>query len=578
VLEAIRRELRERFVRVAEHFIPRIDLETGEVDMPGPNHRQIHVCYPLAWLYVTEFPGNSYYRSDEALAACFATAENRLAHQTPRGGFDNEDAKEQGNEWQSYFLVRTAEVLGPEIAGPERWEHWADCVARYVDCHGSRQFFYSAPNHDCWKCAGIYTAGVVYDRPEWRELADFQMSQLLRYQLGPGYWDENRHHGPSMSYNHTMSTPLFLFWKMTGREDVRAALERLLDFMIRYAPPDGSPGGALDGRMHARPGRINSAMTLTAAGRRMNQLAWENWVLPAIGAHRPVAGDAGSLSAWQLDLYRFAQDGPAEPIGPETDGHLVEEHEGNFHALARRQGPWHTVLSGVFSDIPKECDNVYRLSRQSRIDLWHEKTGLLIGGGSVHRSCERQVANLFLDTDYFADVDFGRVSGRFEDTVRATFYPRFITVASEGERSRLELSFAHAQGTFTLRPRSGSEFEVAFEMRSVKLRRAFACLPLVVWSGAAVKVDGEALGQEPADLTPVKRLVEVTASRRGPAWEVEVPAGVEVRLDAPFTPIFAHRRTVRRMKEDEYYEVAVLAAEVNLEGDALPGPFVVRVR
>jgi len=578
VLEEVRKELRERFIRVAEHFIPRIDLDTGEVDMPGPNSRQIHVCYLLAWLHATECPGNKYYRNQDALKACFATAENRLANQTERGGFDEDDAKEQGNEWQSYFLVRTAEVLGPGLTGPERWGRWADSVARYVDCHGSRQFFYSAPNHDCWKCTGIYTAGKVYDRADWRELANFQMTQLLKYQLGPGYWDENRHHGPSMSYNHTMSAPLFLFWKMTGRKDVRAALERLLDFMIRYGCPDGSPGGALDGRMHARPGRLNTAMSLTPAGRRWNRLAWENWVLPAISAEKPVAGDAGSLSAWQLDYYRFAEDGPDEAVGPESDGHLALEHDGNFHALARRQGPWHVALSGIFSDIPKECDNVYRMTRQSRIDLWHEKAGLLIGGGSLHRSCEQQIANLFLDTDYFCDVDFGKISGRFEDTVRATFFPRFINVGTDGESSRLELTFAHAQGTFTLRPRSDAEFEIAFEMESVKLRRAFACLPVVAWQSAELKVDGEPLGPGSAEQVPVKKVVEVTASRRGPAWEIEVPAGVEARLNAPFTPIFAHRQTVRRMKEDEHFEVALLAVQLALDGPAMPGPFVVRVK
>jgi hypothetical protein len=575
VPEDIRNELRSQFVRVAEKVIPLIDLETGSVDLPGPTTRQIHVSYPLGWLYNNEFPGNKFYHSDDALKASIAAAEYRLQNQTERGGFDEDDEKEQGNEWQSYFLVRTAEVLGREVLGEERWQKWAHSVARYVDCHGSRQFFYSAPNHDAWKCAGILTASRVYERPEWEELAQFQMTQLLKYQLSPGFWDENRHHGPSMSYNHTMSTPLFLYWKMTGREDVKAAMLRLVDFAIRYGCPDGSPGGALDGRMHARSGRLNPAMSQTPEGRAWNQLAWENWVRPLMG--EGVSGDQGTLAAWQLDYFRFAEDGEVGTAAPAVDGHLVEEHDANFHALARRQGPWHTTLSGIFSDIPKESDNVYRMTRQSRIDLWHEKTGMLIGGGSVHRSCEKQVANLFLDSDYFGDVEFGKVSGRFEDTVRATFFPRFINVAADGEASRLELTFAHAQGVFTLKPRSGDEFEISFDMESVKLRRAFACLPLVAWQGAEFLVDGKTLGSEPAEQTPVKRRVEVSRSRRGPSWEVVLPEGVEARLNAPFTTIFAHRQTVRRMKEDDYYEVGLLAVELATEGPALPGPVLIRV-
>ncbi len=575
--EEIRSELRKHLVRVARAAISRIDTETGELDLPAQVSRQRHISYTLGWLYANEFPGNTLYGSGEALAASITAAEHRFADQTERGGFDSDDEKEQGNEWQSYFLVRTAEVLGPEALGAGRWEEWAGRVARYVDCHGSRAFFYSAPNHDCWKCAGILTAGRVYGRPEWEEWANFQMTQLLRYQLAPGYWDENRHHGPSMSYNHTMSTPLFLFWKMTGRQDVRGALERLLDFMIRYGCPDGSPGGALDGRMHARAGRLNAAMSLTAQGRRWNRLAWENWVRPRMASSEALKGDLGSLAAWQTDYVRFADDGPEEQAGPETEGHLVEEHAGNFHALSRRQGPWSLTLSGVFSDIPKESDNIYRMTRQSRIDLWHRDTGLLIGGGSVHRSVERQVANLFLDTDYFADVDFGMVTGRFEDTVRSCFFPRLINVAADGDSSRLELTFAHAQGAFRLSPVSESEFRIEFGMESVKLRKAFACLPLVVWGRAGIEVDGSPLGESPAELTPVRERVRVSGSRRGPAWEAAIPAGVEARLQAPFTTIFAHRQTVRRMQEDDYYEVAVLALQLATEGRALPGPILVRI-
>jgi hypothetical protein len=56
-----------------------------------------------------------------------------------------------------------------------------------------------------------------------------------------------------------------------------------------------------------------------------------------------------------------------------------------------------------------------------------------------------------------------------------------------------------------------------------------------------------------------------------------IPAGVEARLQAPFTTIFAHRQTVRRMQEDDYYEVAVLALQLATEGRALPGPITVRI-
>jgi hypothetical protein len=411
-------------------------------------------------------------------------------------------------------------------------------------------------------------------------MADFGMTQLLRYQLAPGFWDENRHHGPSMSYNYVMAEPMYMYWRATGRRDVRAALVRLLDFMAAYALPDGSTSGALDGRVIYSPGRVSQAMTLTPRGRRLNELAWQSWA-PARPARSggEVPPDGPSGAAWQVDLLRFAGDGGrSTPLGQESDGYCRVEDDGNFHALARRSGPWHLTLSGVFSDIPKETDNVFRLERQSRIDLWHRATGLLLGGGHTHRNLDRHFANLYLDTGYFADVDFGRVSGRFPDTVRATYYPRLAAVAAAGRASRLELTFGHAQAAFMLRPLSAREFAVDLDMESVGLRRAYAGLPLVVARGAEVRVDGRALGARPAEQTPVRRRVEVSGSFRGPGWEVLLPRGVRARLNAPYAPGLAHMSKDIRALHRPFCEVALLAIELRTKGRALPGPVVVRVK
>jgi len=562
--------------------LPRVDARTGRVRLPGLQYRHQHFSYALAWLYATRLPGNPFCGRKDVLDLAFKVGEYKFTYQTARGGFDEDDAKEQGDEWGGYFLLRTMEVLGKRAMGAARWGRWRRNLARYASCHGARPFFFSAPNHEAWKCLTLDLAGRILARPDLIRLADFGISQLLRYQLAPGFWDENRHHGPSMSYSYVMAEPLYMYWKATGRQDVRRALERLLDFMTLYALPDGSTSGALDGRVHYTPGRVSQAMTLTPRGRRLNELGWEFWTAPrgprpAPAGRQTLSAEAAGGSAWTVDLLRFAGDGPSAPLAQESDGFLAEEHDGNFHALARRQGPWHLTLSGVFSDIPKESDNPYRLERQSRIDLWHERTGLVIGGGSVHRSVERHLANLFLDTDYFAAVEFGRVRGRFPDTVRATYYPRLAAVSSRADASVLELTFGHAQAAFALRPRSASELAVEVDLQSAGLRRAFAALPLVLFAGAEVRVDGKPLGERPAEQTPVRRRVEVSSSRRGAAWEVELPRGAAARLNAPFCPIGAQYDKKVRAHQGAFYRVALLAVELRTKGAALAGPLVVRI-
>ena len=563
--------------------IPFVDRRTGRVRLPGLQYRNQHLGYPLAWLYAAKFPGNPFQGDRRILELALKTGEFKFTYQTARGGYDEEDAKEQGDEWGAYFLLRTMEVLGKKAMGEARWKKWCRSLSRYADCHGARPFFFSAPNHEAWKSLTLDLAGRVLRRPDLVRLAGFGMGQLLRYQLAPGFWDENRHHGPSMSYNYVMADPLYMYWKATGRKDVREALERLTDFMANYALPDGSTSGALDGRVAYSPGRVSNGMTLAPRGRRLNELGWQWWVQSANAAatargRNEAPHDAAAGAAWTTDLLRFAGDGPSEPLGQESDGYLVEERDGNFRALARRQGLWHVTLSGVFSDIPKETDNVFRLERQSRIDLWHERTGLLIGGGHTHRNLDRHFANLYLDTNYFADVDFGRVRGRWPETVRATYYPRLADVSSRDGASVLELTFGHAQAAFALRPVSDSEFAVELDMESVGLRRAFAGLPLAVFGDAKIKVDGKPLKARPAAQTPVRRRVEVTGSPRGAAWEVELPRGAVARLGAPFSQSAAHFDRKIRAHHRSLYEVALLAVELETKGAPLAGPIVVRVK
>ncbi|MGQ9660927.1 MAG: hypothetical protein ACUVWX_01140 [Kiritimatiellia bacterium] len=567
-------------VGVAEQILTRIDRKTGKVCLPGVQYRHQHVSYPLAWLYVTPFEGNTLFGRPEVLELALAAAEYKFTYQTERGGYDEDDEKEQGDEWQAYFLLRTVEVLGQERMGLSRWRKWCRSLTRYTDCHGARPFFFSAPNHECWKMLTLDLAGRILERPDLVQLADFGTTQLMRYQLAPGFWDENRHHGPSMSYNYVMAEPLYMYWLATRRQDVGAALRRLLKFTIRYALPDGSTSGAMDGRVPYTPGRLSQAMSSTACGRRLNHLAWENWVALQRGSEVDLDSlpDAGSATAWTVDFLRFRRKrGAATPLGQESDGYFAEDHDGNFHALARRQGPWHLILSGTFSDIPKETDNVYRLERQNRIDLWHERTGLIVGGGSTHRRSDRHLANLFVDTDYFGVADFGLLRGRWPETVRAMYYPRLIAVGKDGEVSLLELIFGHATGTFRCQPASSSEFHIEPVLRCTCVRRAFAGIPIVIPRDTEILVDGQKPRFDRKGQIPVRGIVEVLGSLRGARWEVRLPRGARAKLNRPLQPGYSQFSERIRLLHRQWYVVALLAVELPTDESRLSGPVVLRV-
>jgi hypothetical protein len=566
-----------RLLEQVELLLGQVDPATGEVHGTDTFLRRQRFSYPLAYIYATDFDGNRLRGDRQLLEAALSIAESVFATQTDKGGFDPGDEIEQGDSWSAYYLIRTAEMLGPEVLGAGGWAKWKERLGRWAEGLGSRPFFFCSPNHEAWKTCTLDAAGRVFDEARWRDAAAFQVTQLLRYQMPLGYWEENRQHGPSMSYNYVMGAPLHIYWRASGRDDVLAGLKRLVDFMARYALPDGSTSGALDGRVIHTFGRVAHCCSVTPRGLRLNELGAEKWSprARATGDEKGRAKATPSGLAGAPDTIRFLEDGPSEPLGAETDEWFAEDHDGNFHALARRQGAWHLTLSGTFSDMPKESDNIYRLERQSRIDLWHERTGLLIGGGSVHRSVSTHLANLFVDTGYFAEVDFGLTAGRWPEAERATYYPRLANVARDGGASLLQLTFAHAQGDVRLQPASQAEFDVDVELASSGLRGAWLGLPLVIFGDAELRCGEGRLGSDGDRPVVVRGEIEVSSSRLGPGWSLVLPSGAEARLHAPFNPSNAHKPgKVKRTG----FRVALLVVRLALEGRALPGPIVVRVR
>jgi hypothetical protein len=157
------------------------------------------------------------------------------------GSFDAE-------EWRPFIVCRGLERLGDRLDGTLRREA-ALAIRRFVEEELKQPFFFTAPNHEMWKLLVAALAGRVLKRPAWRKQAEFEILQLLRYQTPEGFWEEGRHHGPSMAYNFTMLTPLALLARELGHSAMLDSATRLARFMTTWMFPDGLRTAALDGRI-----------------------------------------------------------------------------------------------------------------------------------------------------------------------------------------------------------------------------------------------------------------------------------------------------------------------------------------
>jgi hypothetical protein len=96
------------------------------------------------------------------------------------------------------------------------------------------------------------------------------------------------------------------------------------------------------------------------------------------GSIRIASAEYG-LSPRLASAYVHHQPGPEAPI-PEDERPYRLHDPG--HSLIRREYGWFTCLSGV---VTPPVESRWGQDRQSYLSVWHERTGLIVGGGNSKR-------------------------------------------------------------------------------------------------------------------------------------------------------------------------------------------------
>lgn len=472
---------------------------------PGTfNHEDfLYAAHIFLALYVHEHEANPYFGKDGTLA------RHRELVDLWVGQWEaSEKAGKHAaySEWPAFMTCRALDLLGAKIdAGTRR--RWTRFLASVVEHDLPKPFFFTAPNHEAWRLAFTAVSGRVLGRRDWLETAAFQGRQIIRYQTPQGFWEEGRHHGPSMKYNSLMLGAMAVLAEETGSREIRKSAARLARHMVDWCFPDGVTVGAFDGRQSASPGYfgvIVPGLELAPGGlehvRRVLDL-WERlgWLDDprAIGPSNWYAYFGMPFAAESL-LY-YAKRKPAKPAKLVLDGARgrLESHTPQFDGVMARSGPWITALSGQLSDVPKETQFVYRLERQSRIELWHERASLVLGGGHSLVTARQPLFNAWVDTGFFREIGgYARSSSAVGSPEmacrRAKYYPRAASSGVTGGTSWLELVFAHATVRFELTPRA-RDVDIRYSYEAIGLEELKVALPLVLWRGARGFADGRAL-------------------------------------------------------------------------------------
>lgn len=534
-------------------------------------------AYALAHLYRTEHPDNPLCGEDWCLELALDLTDKCVDDWRYRVRLG---LKSTSLEVPNYVIAALLEWL-EDAVGAERRAGWIACSEAWAAQALAKPFGFTGNYHDAWRFLSLYRLGEVLDRPEWREMGRLFFRQTIALQTEEGFWEERRHHGPSMRYNGLMLPTLAWMYRRAGDEECGRAARKLAAFMATYTYPDAITVGPFDGRNSPMLAFFPNCAGLELApeGRVLAARAFQLW--RDIG----VPGDVRRTAESTRDAVRvafYAADTCVylgEYVPPEERAHAaddagvlpvdqdgtLENHSVSFDGLLHRRGPWVLALSGQNSDLPRETRNRYRLERESRIGLWHRDGRLVLGGGHSLRESEVPCANVVLDTGYAGPVDFGVIDEEerrrlclaysmpragenapeaadpkeLHQMFQSYYMPRVARTSVEGGIPTLELIFGHGTVRFRFSARNDTDCELEAEWEVRRLRRLCIQIPVVVWLGAGLSVHGNEVRVEggPFGSTVTLRLPEDVPRKVHYPLEPH-PTFSHLFEDDPFRPQF----------------------------------------
>lgn len=333
--------------------------------------QDVMLALSAAWSY--QDPANPYYHSRELLDSVMAAGDALIADADERGMW--EFRKKDGSKWGKIFMPWTysawirSYVLIHDAMPLERREKWQKALLLGFNGIASQleqEKFYD--NIYAHHAMAINFAGQVFDKPEWCHLASRCLHNVIERQNPAGYWAENV--GPVVAYSHVYLNALALYYQATHDKAALDALARTVIFHTWFSYPDGSNVETVDDRnpYHGSHGGVpNVAFTLTPEGRTYFARRLREQKDPI---------DADSAAT----LLLAGEEGPGldrDPLNGDSDYVL-----GKNEAAVRRRGPWFLVLSAYAAPPATDGSRRWWMDRQNLVSVYHDKTGLVLGGGN----------------------------------------------------------------------------------------------------------------------------------------------------------------------------------------------------
>jgi hypothetical protein len=366
-----KQELAPQLVKQVPGLLKSQDKKTGRFGEGIWIVNDQNVIYPLAVAWATVDDRNSYYHSPEVLDAIMLGGDALIADQDPRGMWVFR--KKDGSTWGDIYMPWTysrwirAYALIRDAMPKDRRERWEKAlllgyegIYRTQVTGKMKDEVQNIPAHHSM---GLYLAGQLFNKPEWCDAARAYMKRVVEAQSPDGWWSE--HSGPVMNYGFVYVDAVGTYYGISRDETVLPALQRTASFHAHFCYPDGTPVETVDERNAYERNIVmpNVGFTFSPLGRAF--------------AHRQFEKKRGTMGADGIASYLlYGEEGPEERIEREQPLFVTQDRQ----AMTKRDGPWFSVLVSYHAE---QGPTRWIQDRQNFVSLFHDKTGLIVGGGNT---------------------------------------------------------------------------------------------------------------------------------------------------------------------------------------------------
>ena len=397
------------------------------------------IIYPLALLYAT--PGTKWHNDTSVLELIQRGGDALRDWQddTGRVEFIKIDGSLWGKTYMCWSMYHWVEALGLmrnhlDQQRRQRWEEGLRLAYFGVLAElGENPRIHNIP---AWHAMGMTRAGHYFGEQRLLDGGKRIIHKIAATQVEDGYWAEGG--GPTTLYSLVYVHALGLYYFFTGDQSALPYLQRALEFHIHFTYPDGAQVETVDGRVRYHGGVATMGLPGFAPFERGR--AFIRHQLDCLLKHSP----AGGLNTHFADIFQHC---PAD--APKAD---LPQHQKLYtyihrnHAMMRRQGPWYSCCSGYLTATDKLASNErnrWYLDRQNYLSIWHEKAGLVIGGGNSKGQCAFSTFEVVDGRVIRIQADTAQLEQSSErDTLRLTYGQTVceVSVAALDDR-RMEITF-----------------------------------------------------------------------------------------------------------------------------------------